>query len=82
MALSSSAMRFKSRIRTLENWLESAKELGECAYMCISNCLALKKLHELQYVSGHAEHRRFKKGADLKRNFFHLVLWNIFSEEK
>ena len=32
VALTSSAMRFKSRIRALENWLENAKEFGECAY--------------------------------------------------
>ena len=60
VALSSLAMRFKSRIRTPENWLESAKEFGKCAY-----CMT--------YVSGHAEHRRFKKSADLKQNLFHLV---------
>ena len=68
VALTSSAMRFKSRIRTLEKWLESAKEFGECA---CAYCLALKSC--MNYVSGHAEHRRFKEGADLKRNFFHLV---------
>ena len=77
VALTSSAMRFKSRIRTLEKWLESAKEFGECA---CAYCLALKSC--MNYVSGHAEHRRFKEGADLKRNLFHLVLWSIFSGEK
>ena len=46
--------------------------------MCISNCLALKNC--MSYVSGHAEHRRFWKGADLKQNFFHLVSWNIFQK--
>ena len=76
VALTSSAMRFKSRIRTLEKWLESAKEFGECA---CAYCLALKSC--MNYVSGHAEHRRFKEGADLKQNLFHLVLWNIFHKK-
>ena len=58
VALTSSAMRFKSRIRTPENWL-------------ISFAYCFEKLHEL--CAGHAEHRRFKKGTDLKQNFFHLV---------
>ena len=40
--------------------------------MCISNCFALKSC--TTYASGHEEHRRFKEGADLKRNFFHLVV--------
>ena len=47
--------------------------------MCISNCLALKNC--MNYVSGHAEHRRFKKGADLKQNFFHLVVGTFFRRE-
>ena len=77
VALTSSAMRFKSRIRTLEKWLESAKEFGECA---CAYCLALKSC--MNYVSGHAEHRRFEEGADLKRNFFHLVVGTFFRRAK
>jgi hypothetical protein len=35
----------------------------------------------MNYVSGHAEHRRFEKGADLKQNFFHLLVGTFFRRE-
>ena len=47
--------------------------------MCISNCLALKNC--MNYVSGHAEHRRFKRSADLKQDFFQLVAGTFFRRE-
>ena len=53
MALSSLAMHFKSKTRTLENWLEHAKSLDNA----LKNCTT--------YASGHEEHRRFKRGAGL-----------------
>ena len=52
--------------------------------MCISNCFALNNC--TTYASGHEEHRRFKRGADLKQNVVHFVLEHFsvehFSEEK
>ena len=75
VALISLVMHFKSRIRTQQNWLES-----EAVWRaCISNCFALKNC--MTYASGHAEHRRFKRSADLKQDFFHLVAGTFFRRE-
>ena len=35
----------------------------------------------MTYASGHAEHRRFKRSADLKQDFFHLVAGTFFRRE-
>ena len=35
----------------------------------------------MNYMSGHAEHRRFKKGAGLKQDFFHLLVGAFFRRE-
>ena len=81
VALSSLAMHFKSKTRTLENWLEHAKSL-ESVHIQL---FCIEKLHDI-CASGHEEHRRFKRGADLKQNVVHFVLEHFsvehFSEEK
>ena len=60
MALISLAMHFKSKTRTLENWLDHAKNLENVhiQLFALKNCTT--------YASGHEEHRRSKEGADLK----------------
>ena len=53
VALTLSAMRFKSRIRTLEKWLESAKEFGECAYPTVllcKNCMNYSMCQDMQNI--------------------------------